>query len=89
MESTSEGMNEESINEAAQLYVYDVITDVTISRQYLIVVTINGTYFIERYKYPDIKNLHPDDEAFFDDFKQKGIRYFPWELCSEHPIRRF
>lgn len=83
------GMNEESINEAAQLYVYDVITDVTISRQYLIVITTNGTYFIERYKYPDIKNLHPDDEAFLMISNKKEFVIFRGNYALNIPLEDF
>ena len=84
-----EGMDEDSIVDVAQIYIYDAITDVNISRQYLTVDTINGTYRIDRDKYPDIKNLHPDDEAFLADINGKEYIIFRGDYALNIPLQEF
>lgn len=85
----NEGMDEESINDAAQTYICDAITDVIISRQHLTVTTTNGTYTIEREKYPDIKNIHPDDEAYIMVLNEKEFIIFRGNYPLNIPLEDF
>lgn len=83
------GMDEESINDAAELYVCDVVTDVTISRKRLTVTTIDGAYSIKRDKCPDIRNLHPDDECYLMILREKVFVIFRGDYILNIPLEDF